>query len=147
MLSTTTITILGIAIIISIIVLWKMWQTPTTTDTKTIELEPVQKLLTNNESTGPPAQTHSLESTTPPTPVVFAVNDNGNLDLTDINGNLLNMHFGPNPKIYINLLDMAEKDVAKIENTDGTIFFTSNVGDTKKYELFNNSYIINYTHL
>ena len=36
--------------------------------------------------------------------VVYAVNDDGNFDLADVSGKLLNIGFGPNPKVYINLL-------------------------------------------
>ena len=74
--------------------------------------------------------------------MLFAINDMGNLDLTDISGKILNISFGSNPKVYINLLDQASNDV-----TQTTDSFSSNVGNTKLYELGGKSYIINYTRL
>jgi hypothetical protein len=144
MLSSTTFIILGIIVLVSVIIVWKFWKKPIDKQIQDLDTDGNQKLLTNNEPTGPPSQ--SQQNTTSP-PMVFAVNDNGNLDLTDINGNILNIHFGPNPKTYINLLDTAEKDTTKVENSDGTIYFTSNVGSTKYYEILGNPYIINYTQL
>ena len=76
---------------------------------------------------------------------VFAINDNGNFDLMDMNGKILNIGFGPNPKVYINLLDQSEKDTDKNE-TDG-ISFISKVGDTKKYEIGGRPYTVNFTRL
>ncbi len=76
--------------------------------------------------------------------MVFAVNDNGNFDLTDMAGNLLDSSFGNNPKIYINLLDQAEKDIQKNDETGQMI---STVGNTKLYQIGQSSYIVNYTRL
>lgn len=72
---------------------------------------------------------------------IFAVNDNGNFDLADANGKVLNIGFGPNPKVYINLLDQSEKDVDKSENG-----FLKKV-DTKVYEIGGRSYTVNFTKL
>jgi len=72
---------------------------------------------------------------------LFAVNDNGNFDLADATGKILNIGFGPNPKVYINLLDQSEKDVDKSENG-----FLKKV-DTKVYEIGGRSYIVNFTKL
>lgn len=72
---------------------------------------------------------------------IFAVNDNGNFDLADANGKVLNIGFGPNQKVYINLLDQAEKDVDKSENG-----FIKKV-DTKVYEIGGRPYTVNFTKL
>jgi hypothetical protein len=72
---------------------------------------------------------------------IFAVNDNGNFDLADATGKILNIGFGPNQKVYINLLDQAEKDVDKSENG-----FTKKV-DTKVYEIGGRPYTVNFTKL
>lgn len=72
---------------------------------------------------------------------IFAVNDNGNFDLADATGKILNIGFGPNQKVYINLLDQAEKDVDKSENG-----FIKKV-DTKVYEIGGRPYTVNFTKL
>ena len=72
---------------------------------------------------------------------LFAVNDNGNFDLADATGKILNIGFGPNPKIYINLLDQSEKDVEKTEHG-----FTRKM-DTKVYEIGGKPYTVNFTQL
>jgi len=56
----------------------------------------------------------------------------------DTNGKILNIGFGPNPKVYINLLDQSEKDT---EN------FVSKVGDTKVYEIGGKPYTVDFTRL
>lgn len=76
--------------------------------------------------------------------MVFAVNDNGNFDLTDMAGKMLDSSFGNNSKIYINLLDQAEKDTQKVDET-GQIM--SKVGNTKLYQIGQTSYIVNFTRL
>jgi len=73
--------------------------------------------------------------------VVYAVNDDGNFDLADVNGKLLNIGFGPNPKVYINLLYQAEKDV------DNNGVFISKVGNFKLYEIGGRNYTVNFTRL
>jgi len=100
-----------------------------------------QKMIT--EETGPPADVP--KDATPP-PMVFAVNDQGNLDLTDMSGKILNIGFGAHPKTYVILLDHAEKDTEKFESESG-VTFTSKVGTTKSYEVAGRPYIINFTRL
>ena len=77
---------------------------------------------------------------------IFAINDNGNFDLMDMNGKILNIGFGPNPKVYINLLDQSEKDADKTETENG-VSFISKVGDMKQYEIGGRPYIVNFTRL
>jgi len=76
---------------------------------------------------------------------IFAVNDNGNFDLADATGKILNIGFGPNPKVYINLLDRAEKDVDRIETENG-ITFNKKV-DMHTYQIGGKSYHIDFTRL
>ncbi len=78
---------------------------------------------------------------TVPTITVFAINDNGIFDLADANGKILNIGFGPNPKVYINLLDQSENDV---EKNGGT--YSSNVG-IKAYEIGGRKYNVDFTRL
>ena len=77
---------------------------------------------------------------------IFAINDNGNFDLMDMNGKILNIGFGPNPKVYINLLDQSEKDADKTETENG-VSFISKVGNIKQYEVGGRSYVVNFTRL
>ena len=77
------------------------------------------------------------------TPTVFAINDNGNFDLMDENGKILNIGFGPNPKVYINLLDQSEKDTDKLETEHGVQFVRK--VDTKIYEIGGRPYTVNFT--
>ena len=136
MFSTTSWVIFGIVAIVVVAVVWKFWKKPAITqEVKTEENVPlIEEPIVNQDNLGPPP------------PMVFAVNDNGNLDLTDMSGKILNISYGPNPKVYINLLDLAEKDTTKIENEAG-IHFLSNVGTTKSYQVAGRPYIINYTRL
>jgi len=78
-------------------------------------------------------------------PIVFAINDNGNFDLMDENGKILNIGFGPNPKVYINLLDQSEKDTDKLETEHGVQFVRK--VDTKIYEIGGRPYTVNFTKL
>jgi hypothetical protein len=96
--------------------------------------------MITEEETGPPVD--NLQAP----PMVFAINDQGNLDLADMSGKILNIGYGPNPKTYIGLLDKAEKDTEKVESESG-VSFTSKVGNTKLYEVVGRPYIINYTRL
>ena len=97
-------------------------------------------MITNtNTNTDPNTNTNTDPNTDPNQ--IFAVNDNGNFDLADANGKVLNIGFGPNQKVYINLLDQAEKDVDKSENG-----FTKKV-DTKVYEIGGRPYTVNFTKL
>ncbi len=138
MISTTSIIIFSVIVIIAVVVIWKFWKKPI----------PPAPVIKNEEAVAPQADEVKKEQdlSGPPPPMVFAVNDDGNLDLTDMNGKILNMSYGPNPKVYINLLDLAEKDTAKVETESG-IQFQSNVGNTKSYEVAGRPYIINYTRL
>ena len=77
---------------------------------------------------------------------LFAINDDGNFDLMDMNGKVLNIGFGPNPKVYINLLDQSEKDTDRKE-MNGRVSFISKVGDIKQYEIGGRPYIVNFTRL
>jgi hypothetical protein len=144
MLSTTSLVLFGVIALIAVIAIWKWWKKPNNIVGNQIK----DSLLTKNDfninehTPGPPEN----ESPTHPPPMVFAVNDNGILDLTDLSGNILNSSFGPNPKVYINLLDQAEKDTSK-EETENGVKFISNVGNTKSYTFANKPYIINYTRL
>jgi hypothetical protein len=144
MFSTTSWIIFGIIAIIAVVVLWKWWNKPETT--KAIEVENINKgLIEGGEATAeppPPEQQNTFGQPAPP--MVFAVNDNGNFDLTDMSGKILNIGFGPNPKTYINLLDQSEKDIRKDETTGNMV---SNVGTTKLYEIGGRPYIVNFTRL
>jgi hypothetical protein len=130
----------GVIALVAVVVIWKWWKKPENTSKKNdnvILVEP--KMITELETDPHPTTSES-------SPMVFAVNDQGNLDLADMSGKILNIGYGPNSKTYIGLLDKAEKDTQKIEsNTD--ISFVSLVGTTKLYEVAGRPYIINYTRL
>ena len=142
MLSSKSWILFGIIALVAIVVIWKFWKKPSSTSTGTQD-EPQKQILDSKESPPPEASEHSSQPEQPP-PMVFAVNDQGNFDLTDMAGNLLNIGFGPNPKTYINLLDQAEKDVSK---DDATGQMTSTVGNTKSYMIAGKRYIVNFTRL
>jgi hypothetical protein len=130
----------GIIVLIAVVVIWKWWKTPINNSKKNDDIIESQIHMITDEGTGPPP------STVNPPPMVFAVNDQGVLDLSDINGKILNIGFGAHPKTYVILLDFAEKDTDKVEIEDG-IKFISKVGNTKLYEAAGRPYIINYTRL
>ena len=134
--STSSWIIFGIIVLVAVVVIWKWWKSPSNNSKKDDDSGATNKQMIAEEPTGPP-QTPSEAP-----PMVFAVNDNGNLDLADMSGKLLNIGYGPNPKTYISLLDQAEKDIAKLEDR-----FESKVGNTKLYEVAGRPYIINYTRL
>jgi hypothetical protein len=143
MFSSTSWVIFGIIAIIVVVVVWKWWNKPETTNV--ISQDNVTKsLIQGGEATLEPPT--SLQNTfgQPPPPMVFAVNDGGNFDLSDMSGKILNIGFGPNPKTYINLLDQAEKDISKDEATGK---MASMVGTTKSYEVAGRPYIVNFTRL
>jgi hypothetical protein len=139
MLSSKSWILFGVIALIAVVVIWKFWKKPSTVITPDTPVELQKHILDSNEVEPPPSP-----SPTQPPPMVFAVNDQGNFDLSDMSGKLLNIGFGPNPKTYINLLDQAEKDVAK---DDTTGHMTSNVGYTKSYEIAGQRYIVNFTRL
>ncbi len=145
MFSTTSWIIFGIIAIIVVVVLWKWWNKPETASA--IQSQPlVKSLMEGGEATSepPPPTPDQSQFGQPAPPMVFAVNDNGNFDLADMSGKILNIGFGPNPKTYINLLDQSEKDVTKDETTGR---MSSNVGTTKYYEVGGRPYIVNFTRL
>ncbi len=142
MLSSKSWILFGIIALVAIVVIWKFWNKPSSLSTGTQD-DPQKQILDSKESPPPEALEQSSHPEQPP-PMVFAVNDQGNFDLTDMSGNLLNIGFGPNPKTYINLLDQAERDVSK---DDATGQMTSTVGNTKSYEIAGKRYIVNFTRL
>lgn len=142
-LSTTSWILFGIIALVAVVVIWKWWKKPVDDSKKNDDVAPVKPQITEEE-TGPPPET-SLATAEPP-PMVFAVNDQGNFDLTDMNGKILNIGYGPNPKTYINLLDQAEKDTDKQELEQG-VSFVSKVGTTKLYQVGGRPYIVNFTRL
>jgi hypothetical protein len=139
-LSTTSWILFGIIALVAVVVIWKWWKKPVDNFKKNDDIKPVEQQMIAEEDTGPP-----LNPSQPP-PMVFAINDQGNLDLADMSGKVLNIGYGPNPKTYIGLLDQAEKDTEKIDNESG-VSFVSKVGNTKLYEVGGRPYIINYTRL
>jgi hypothetical protein len=143
MVSTTSLIIFGIIVVVAIVVIWKWWKKPDSSKKNEDILNTIKNEDTNNDTQ---LSTITTDNSGPPPPMVFAINDNGFLDLADINGKILNSGFGPNPKVYINLLDLAEKDTTKIETESG-VTFTSNVGTTKSHEVAGRPYIINFTRL
>ena len=115
MVSTTSMIIFGVIVLIATIVIWKWWNKGATykksdniVDKSNDMLEEEKQPLIDNSIIAP------IEAAA--TPMVFAINDNGNLDLTDMSGKILNMGFGKNPKTYAILLDYAENDVNKSEH-------------------------------
>jgi hypothetical protein len=146
--------IFGVIVLIATIVIWKWWNKGATykgppykksdnvADKSNDMLEEEKQPLIDSSDT--------LATATPvpaATPMVFVINDNGNLDLTDMSGKILNMGFGKNPKTYAILLDYAENDIDKSEHEDGSVTFVSKVGTTKHYDILDQPYIINYTRL
>lgn len=145
-LSTTSWILFGIIALVAVVVIWKWWKKPVDNSKKNdITVKPDVPLV-NDEETGPPKETTVTTVPSDPPPMVFAVNDQGNFDLTDMSGKILNIGFGPNPKTYINLLDQAEKDTDKQETEQG-VTFISRVGTTKLYQIGGRPYIVNFTRL
>lgn len=139
--STSSWIIFGIIALVAVVIIWKWWNKPKDNSKKNEELtSSTPQMIIEQETGPPPASTDAVP------PMVFAVNDQGNLDLTDMSGRILNMGYGPNPKTYIGLLDVAEKDTTRVEE-GGAVMFISNVGSTKLYEVVGRPYIINYTRL
>jgi hypothetical protein len=142
MLSSKSWILFGIIALVAVVVIWEFWKKPTSKSYESSD-EP-QKQILDSKANPPPEASEQIEQSQQPPPMVFAVNDQGNFDLTDISGNLLNIGFGPNPKTYINLLDQAERDVSR-DDTTGQIIST--VGNTKSYEIAGKRYIVNFTRL
>jgi hypothetical protein len=138
--STSSWIIFGVIALVAVVVIWKWWNKPKDNSKKNEELLPAAPQMITEQETGPPP----MPSEAPP--MVFAVNDGGNLDLADMSGKILNIGYGPNPKTYIGLLDLAEKDVTKVEE-GSSVRFESRVGNTKLYQAVGRPYIINYTRL
>ncbi len=138
--STTSWILFGVIALVAVVVIWKWWKKPADNSKKDDDAIPTEPQMITEEETGPP------QNPSQPPPMVFAVNDQGNLDLTDMSGKVLNMGFGSHPKTYVILLDSAEKDTEKIENENG-VSFVSKVGTTKLYEVAGRPYIVNYTRL
>ena len=158
MLSNTSMIIFGIIALIAVVVIWKWWKKPNLykknddlieyqeqTKDKEQKQEQEQEQKQEQKQEQEQEQTKSMDLTQIPL-TVFAINDNGILDLTDMSGKVLNIGFGRHPKTYAILLDYAENDTDKIEQGN-TITFISKVGNTKIYDVIQQPYIINYTKL
>ena len=160
MLSTSSMIIFGVIALIAVVVIWKWWKKPNLYKKnddlieykeekqeegkdKDKEKEQIQEQEQGKEQEK--EQTSSTDLTQIPL-TVFAVNDNGILDLTDMSGKILNIGFGRHPKTYAILLNYAENDTDKIEQGT-TVTFISKVGNTKVYDVIQQPYIINYTRL
>jgi hypothetical protein len=129
----------GIIALVAVIVIWKWWNKPKDISKKDEDAPQEKQQMITEGSSPPPTPTEAP-------PMVFAVNDGGNLDLADMSGKVLNIGYGPSPKTYIGLLDQAENDVIKVEE-EGAVRFGSKVGTTKLYQVGGRPYIINYTRL
>ena len=146
MVSTTFMIIFGIIALIAVVVIWKWWKKPNLYK-KNDELIQYQEQIQDKDKKQEQKQDISESTDLTQIPLmVFAVNDNGNLDLTDMSGKALNIGFGKHPKTYAILLNNAENDTDKIEQGN-TITFISKVGNTKVYDVIQQPYIINYTRL
>jgi len=139
-LSTTSWILFAIIVLVAIVVIWKWWKKPVDISKKDDNVKVRLQII--EEETRPPSE--SIGTPTDPPPMVFAVNDEGNFDLTDTSGKILNIGYGPNSKTYINLLDQSEKDTVKDETTGQMM---SNVGITKLYQVGGRPYIVNFTRL
>ena len=122
---------LGVVLIL-ILILNRKWFMNLFSSTKLIKNEPTDPK--------PDPKPDPNESDT-----IFAVNDNGNFDLANASGKILNIGFGPNPKVYINLLDRAEKDVDRIETEKGVTF--NKKVDMHTYQIGGKSYNVDFTRL
>jgi len=142
--------IFGVIALIAVVVIWKWWKKPNLYK-KNDDLIQYEDKTQNKDKDKDKKQEQGQEqeqsidlAQIPLT--VFAVNDNGILDLTDMSGKILNIGFGRHPKTYAILLNYAENDTDKIEQGN-TITFISKVGNTKIYDVIQQPYIINYTRL
>ena len=148
MLSTTSMIIFGVIALIAVVVIWKWWKKPNLYK-KNDDLIEYQSQDQDKDKDKDKEQKQEMSESTDLTQIpltVFAINDNGILDLTDMSGKILNIGFGRHPKTYAILLDYAENDTDKVEQGN-TITFISKVGNTKIYDVIQQPYIINYTRL
>ena len=158
MLSTTSMIIFGVIALIAVIAIWKWWKKPNLykKSDDLIQYQEQNQDQTQDkdnkikeEQDKSQEQKQDISESTDLTQIpltVFAINDNGILDLSDMSGKILNIGFGRHPKTYAILLDYAEHDTDKIEQGN-TITFISKVGNTKVYDVIQQPYIIDYTRL
>jgi len=154
MLSTTSMIIFGVIALIAVVAIWKWWKKPNLYKKSDDlihyrEQNQDQTKDKDKKSEQDKEQKQDISESTDLTQIpltVYAINDNGILDLTDMSGKILNIGFGRHPKTYAILLDYAEHDTDKIEQGN-TITFISKVGNTKVYDVIQQPYIINYTRL
>jgi hypothetical protein len=142
--------IFGVIALIAVVVIWKWWKKPNLYKKNDDLIQYEDKTQNKDkdkdkEQEQGQEQEQSIDLAQIPL-TVFAVNDNGILDLTDMSGKILNIGFGRHPKTYAILLNYAENDTDKIEQGN-TITFISKVGNTKVYDVIQQPYIINYTRL
>jgi hypothetical protein len=154
MLSTSSMIIFGVIALIAVVVIWKFWKKPNLYkknddliqyQEQTIDKDKDKDKKSEQEKEQKQELSQSTDLTQIPL-TVFAINDNGILDLTDMSGKVLNIGFGRHPKTYAILLNYAENDTDKIEQGT-TITFISKVGNTKVYDVIQQPYIIDYTRL
>jgi len=150
MLSTSSMIIFGVIALIAVVVIWKWWKKPNLykkNDDLIEYKEEKQEQSKDKDKVQEKEQEVSKSTDLTQIPLtVFAINDKGFLDLTDMSGKVLNIGFGRHPKTYAILLDYAENDTDKIEQGT-TITFISKVGNTKVYDVIQQPYIIDYTRL
>ena len=156
MLSTTSMIIFGVIALIAVIAIWKWWKKPNLYKKNDELIQDQHQNQTQDkdnkikeEQDKSQEQKQDISESTDLTQIpltVFAINDNGILDLSDMSGKILNIGFGRHPKTYAILLNYAENDTDKIEQGT-TITFISKVGNTKVYDVIQQPYIINYTRL
>ena len=128
-----------LGIIVLILILSRKW---------IINLFSSTKLIKNESTVSKPDPKLDIPDPIPDpkeSDTIFAVNDNGNFDLANASGKILNIGFGPNPKVYINLLDRAEKDVDRIETEKGVTF--NKKVDMHTYQIGGKSYNVDFTRL
>jgi hypothetical protein len=160
MLSTSSMIIFGVIALIAVVVIWKWWKKPNLYKKNDELIQDTKEQDIKNQDIGKgegqgqgqeqkqeqkQKQEESIDLTQIPL-TVFAINDNGILDLADMSGKALNIGFGRHPKTYAILLNYAENDTDKVEQGN-TITFISKVGNTKTYDVIQQPYIINYTRL
>ena len=142
--------IFGVIALIAVVVIWKWWKKPNLykkNDDLIEYKEEKQEQSKDKDKVQEKEQEVSKSTDLTQIPLtVFAINDKGFLDLTDMSGKVLNIGFGRHPKTYAILLDYAENDTDKIEQGN-TITFISKIGNTKVYDVIQQPYIIDYTRL